>query len=206
MGILRGTAELVRVCGRMAISRVSSVVQRSSEKLGNSGFLVRSRDPIPIATKLMIVAHPDDESLFGGEALTSSRGWLVVCVTNASNPTRRAEFVKAMSLAGADYLVLDHPDNIANGNFHPSLASTLEGPANRTRLRKGGHAWPERGIRPSAACGAPSNRLRPGTVRAFVYFCHPMERASPHERSKARTAGMLCLAGFRSAIPVHGGT
>jgi DNA-binding transcriptional LysR family regulator len=127
MGILRGTAELFRICGRMAISRVSSVVQRSSEKLGNSGFLVRSRDPIPIAAKLMIVAHPDDESLFGGEALTSSRGWLVVCVTNASHPTRRAEFVKAMSLAGADYLVLDHPDNIANGNFHPSLTSTLEG-------------------------------------------------------------------------------
>jgi LmbE family N-acetylglucosaminyl deacetylase len=50
----------------------------------------------------------------------------VICVTNASNLTRRAEFVKAMNLAGARYLMLDHQDNIASGNFHPSLAGTLK--------------------------------------------------------------------------------
>ena len=54
----------------------------------------------------MIVAHPDDESLFGGEALTSSGGWTVICVTNGTNEQRRREFIEAMNSIGVNYTSL----------------------------------------------------------------------------------------------------
>jgi LmbE family N-acetylglucosaminyl deacetylase len=73
----------------------------------------------------MIVAHPDDESLFGGEALTSSSGWTVACVTNGSNAVRRAEFIAAMTTANANWIMLDHADDLTNGNFDPHLRAQL---------------------------------------------------------------------------------
>lgn len=73
----------------------------------------------------MVVAHPDDESIFGGEALTSSRGWTVVSVTNAGNPLRRAEFMAAMAAAGANWFLLDHADHLTSGDFHPRLREQL---------------------------------------------------------------------------------
>jgi LmbE family N-acetylglucosaminyl deacetylase len=47
--------------------------------------------------KLLIVAHPDDEVLWGGANLLLEPGWFVVCSTNASNPIRSKEFYKTMS-------------------------------------------------------------------------------------------------------------
>jgi len=49
--------------------------------------------------KLLIVAHPDDELLWGGLNVLSNPGWFVVCATNASHPTRSQEFYKSMSYA-----------------------------------------------------------------------------------------------------------
>jgi LmbE family N-acetylglucosaminyl deacetylase len=110
----------------VGLTRTLSLFEKEhSQKLGYSDLAIRSRDPMPGVSKIMIVAHPDDESLFGGETLTSSEGWLVICVTNASNEVRRAEFTKAMALARADYLMLDHDDHFTNGNFDPALASTI---------------------------------------------------------------------------------
>jgi LmbE family N-acetylglucosaminyl deacetylase len=76
-------------------------------------------------TKLMIVAHPDDESLFGGEALTSGGGWNVVCVTNAANEARRREFTNAMRSVGASFTMLGHQDHLHNPNFNPRLVEQL---------------------------------------------------------------------------------
>lgn len=45
--------------------------------------------------KLMIVAHPDDETLWGGGHL-SEGGYLVVCITNGYNETRKNEFEEAV--------------------------------------------------------------------------------------------------------------
>ena len=39
------------------------------------------------AKRLMIVAHPDDETIWGGAHL-SEGGYLVVCLTNGNNQTR----------------------------------------------------------------------------------------------------------------------
>ncbi|HDR7646817.1 TPA: PIG-L family deacetylase [Bacillus mycoides] len=35
--------------------------------------------------KLMIVAHPDDESIFWGAALINENGWKVICLTNGDH-------------------------------------------------------------------------------------------------------------------------
>ena len=51
-----------------------------------------------IPSQLMIVAHPDDEILWGYSYLTSnSKSWKVICLTSAQNKTRVNEFKTVMS-------------------------------------------------------------------------------------------------------------
>lgn len=57
---------------------------------------------------LMIVAHPDDETLFGGSHLISER-YLVVCLTNGKS-YRSADFNKAMDIAECERIMLSYPD------------------------------------------------------------------------------------------------
>lgn len=87
--------------------------------------MLYSRANVERPSKLMIVAHPDDESIFGGDALTSSGGWTVVSVTNAGNPLRRAEFIAAMTAARANWFMLDHADHLTRGDFDPRLREQL---------------------------------------------------------------------------------
>jgi phage regulator Rha-like protein len=56
--------------------------------------------------KLLIVAHPDDEVLWGGLNLMSQSGWFVVCSTNINDPVRSREFFKTMSYAAATKFVM----------------------------------------------------------------------------------------------------
>ena len=49
--------------------------------------------------KLLIVAHPDDEVLWGGLNLLLQPGWFVVCSTHANDPIRSLEFYRTMSYA-----------------------------------------------------------------------------------------------------------
>lgn len=57
---------------------------------------------------LMIVAHPDDETLFGGSHLISDR-YLVVCLTNAKS-YRAADFNKALDISEDERIMLSYPD------------------------------------------------------------------------------------------------
>ena len=51
----------------------------------------------------MVVAHPDDEAIFGFAQLAlSSANWRVVCVTNGDNPERRREFLKVSRALGVN--------------------------------------------------------------------------------------------------------
>ena len=51
--------------------------------------------------KLMIVAHPDDEALFGGaELLTHPTEYKVVAVDKSNNEVRRKEFMESMRFIG----------------------------------------------------------------------------------------------------------
>lgn len=60
-------------------------------------------------TKLMIVAHPDDETLWGGGHLQEGN-WLVVCLTNYSYLLRQNEFKSAMKMLQQKGIILDYPD------------------------------------------------------------------------------------------------
>lgn len=61
--------------------------------------------------KLMIVAHPDDETLWGGAHLLKG-GYLVVCVTNGRNEERRAEYISVVEKSGNVPLILEYPDKV----------------------------------------------------------------------------------------------
>lgn len=58
----------------------------------------------------MIVAHPDDEVIFGGANLIAEKGWKVICVTNGGNKVRSKEFKKVMDDIGATYEIWKYKD------------------------------------------------------------------------------------------------
>ena len=72
-------------------------------------------DALPLSgcTKLMVVAHPDDETLFGGAHLTEG-GWFVVCLTNGYNQVRKNEFENVIKESGNVGIILKYPD-LVNG-------------------------------------------------------------------------------------------
>jgi LmbE family N-acetylglucosaminyl deacetylase len=69
-------------------------------------------------TLAVIVAHPDDESLWFGGTLLALRGLemrvIVVCLTNKHNSVRSAEFVAACAQLGAESIMLDYPDGASH--------------------------------------------------------------------------------------------
>ncbi|WP_051620576.1 PIG-L family deacetylase [Paenibacillus sp. UNC451MF] len=66
--------------------------------------------------KIMIVAHPDDETIFGGAQLIQEKGWLVICVTNGDNQERCSEFTKVMKKIDAHFEIWNYNDEW-NGDF-----------------------------------------------------------------------------------------
>ena len=63
------------------------------------------------AEKLMIVAHPDDDVIWGGGHL-SEGGYFVVCVTNGRNKTRKAEFEQMLTASNNHGIILEYPDKV----------------------------------------------------------------------------------------------
>ena len=63
--------------------------------------------------ELMVVAHPDDETFWGGAHLIEGN-YLVICLTNGFNTVRRQEFRKAMDISGSQRIILSYPDTNAN--------------------------------------------------------------------------------------------
>ena len=61
---------------------------------------------------LMIVAHPDDEILWGGDELRREN-YVVVCLTNGDNDVRRKEFFSVMKQSGDKGIILSFPDKVA---------------------------------------------------------------------------------------------
>jgi mannosyltransferase OCH1-like enzyme len=56
--------------------------------------------------KLLIVAHPDDEILWGGLNLLLEPGWFVVCASHLNDPVRSNEFFKTMSFSNVTKWVM----------------------------------------------------------------------------------------------------
>lgn len=75
--------------------------------------------------KVMIVAHPDDETLWGGEALEQEKGWLVICLTNSQNKLRADKFNKAMDIFQVERKMYNFPD-LGNEPFTLDVLKDLE--------------------------------------------------------------------------------
>ena len=58
---------------------------------------------------LMIVAHPDDETLWGGANLYNDK-YFVVCLTNGFNNQRTNDFRKILKFTKNRDIILDYPD------------------------------------------------------------------------------------------------
>jgi len=58
----------------------------------------------------MVVAHPDDESLFGCVQLLKY-DYKVVCVTNGDNRVRRKEFETVMNITNSEYEIWSYCDS-----------------------------------------------------------------------------------------------
>ena len=71
--------------------------------------------------KLMIVAHPDDELLWGGSHLLESK-YLVVCITCGPDKERGNEFSSVMNETGDKFIMLGYPDvvNLRRDNWETS--------------------------------------------------------------------------------------
>ena len=68
-----------------------------------------SKVDLGASTKLMIVAHPDDEILWGGAHLIEDN-YLVVCITCGPVKERVNEFIKVMGETNDKYIMLGYPD------------------------------------------------------------------------------------------------
>lgn len=85
---------------------------------------------ITSTTKLMIVAHPDDDVIWGGSHLIDD-DYLVVCITCGVNQARVKEFKKVMSATEDNYIMLGYPDK-TNGkrdnwdNVYDLISNSLE--------------------------------------------------------------------------------
>lgn len=78
--------------------------------------------------KLMIVAHPDDETFWGGYELLT-KGYFVVCVTNGYKPKRKADFMKVLEISGNKGVILDFKDTLNVATFktqEQKIKSTLQ--------------------------------------------------------------------------------
>ncbi|BCS83181.1 glcnac-pide-N-acetylase [Cotonvirus japonicus] len=98
----------------------------------HSSTLVTSGNNNIFADKLMIVAHPDDELIFGGRELIEHSGWKVVCITNGTIKSnnfikrgnhnyRKDEFINMMKTLGHQYEIWDYEDNLFNSNWNRKL-------------------------------------------------------------------------------------
>ncbi|AGF85296.1 hypothetical protein QJ854_gp486 [Moumouvirus goulette] len=103
-------------------------------KLYSSNNIVRGNTNI-YADKLMIIAHPDDELIFGSRFIIEKSGWKIVCITNATLKSnnyisfnkenyRKKEFIDVMNKLKCQYEMWDYED--ANFNWNWDETKLLE--------------------------------------------------------------------------------
>lgn len=90
-------------------TKVTSDIIKSNIIIGQLEKQTLDKYQLQNCNKLMIVAHPDDESLWGGGHLLD-KGYFVVCLTNGNNTVRRSEFYAALKEYGCQGLMLSYPD------------------------------------------------------------------------------------------------
>jgi len=77
---------------------------------------------------LMVVAHPDDETLWGYSYLSQHPDqWKVICLTCADHPIRREEFIKVMNMLNIhNYQIWSEKDSLLNWDLSQSTKQRLK--------------------------------------------------------------------------------
>ncbi|AGC01983.1 hypothetical protein H012_gp477 [Acanthamoeba polyphaga moumouvirus] len=102
--------------------------------LHSSNYVIKGNTNLD-ADKLMIIAHPDDELIFGSKFILEDPGWKIVCVTNATLKSnnfisfnkenyRKKEFINVMNKLKCAYEMWDYED--ANFNWNWNETKLLE--------------------------------------------------------------------------------
>ncbi|MDO4633134.1 MAG: PIG-L family deacetylase [Eubacteriales bacterium] len=92
----------------------SQVQASRSSYVKQQNFLTKTKIRNALAdtcSKLMIVAHPDDETFWGGAHLLE-KGYFVVCLTNGNSRRRKAEFESLLRATGNKGMILYYPDRV----------------------------------------------------------------------------------------------
>jgi len=80
--------------------------------------------------KLIIVAHPDDESLWGYDMLKKNNGWKIICITNSYNSQRVNELLEAATFFNCALEIWNYIDNPFSYNMSPQIYSDLDNAIN----------------------------------------------------------------------------
>lgn len=94
-----------------------------------NGYITKSMlDKLDLTAihKVMIVAHPDDETLWGGGHLLEDE-YLVVCMTNGWNEKRKAAFYNNMRKTNDKCIILNYPDikkRLGKGKYEADMLTT----------------------------------------------------------------------------------
>lgn len=86
--------------------------------------------------KIMIVAHPDDELIFGGAELIKNKDYRVLCMTNQNNPIRIKEFTELMDELKLSYEILNHPDNMGDKKVEDEWYNYVEQVLTKNKVSK----------------------------------------------------------------------
>jgi len=85
--------------------------------------------------KLLIIAHPDDETLWGYYQLKENKGWKILCITNASNTTRVNELKNIAIYFDTALEIWNYQDSPIHYNMHPQLYKDIENEINKTNVK-----------------------------------------------------------------------
>ena len=91
----------------------SSTESTQSEQVSSELLQQLNKVNLNKVNKLMVVAHPDDETIWGGQHLLED-DYLVVCLTNANNKQRKKEFFQVMQESNDIGIMLSYPDKVNN--------------------------------------------------------------------------------------------
>jgi len=85
--------------------------------------------------KLLIVAHPDDETLWGYHQLKNSKGWKILCVTNANNSIRVIELKNIAIHFDTALEIWNYEDSAFHYNMHPQLYKDRKNEINKQNVK-----------------------------------------------------------------------
>ena len=99
----------------LAIISIAAVIKTTSDKVEAATDIkpaskFAKKIDLDKAENLMIVAHPDDETIWGGDHLLEE-DYLVVCITCGTNKIRDREIREVLKISDDQLIKLGYPDN-----------------------------------------------------------------------------------------------